>query len=77
MLLKKALWTTLADINSKMWRRRVSSTEEKYLWISPLAFLREQGDVIAAPIHVFDDHEIKPYLVGYSAYPLSRWLQKP
>ena len=49
-----------------MWRRRVSSTEEKYLWISPLAFLREQGDVVAALIHVFDDHEIKPYLVGYS-----------
>ncbi|XP_020621230.1 protein ANTAGONIST OF LIKE HETEROCHROMATIN PROTEIN 1-like [Orbicella faveolata] len=37
----------------------------------------EHGDVLAAPIHVIGGHEIQPYLVGDSAYPLSRWLQKP
>ena len=36
----------------------------------------EHGDVPAAPIHVIGGHEIQPYLVGDSAYPLSRWLQK-
>ena len=31
----------------------------------------------AGPIHRIGPHEIQPYLVGDSAYPLSRWLQKP
>ena len=34
-------------------------------------------DVLAAPIYVIGGHEIQPYLVGDSAYPLSPWLQKP
>ena len=37
----------------------------------------EHRDVLEAPIHVIAGHEIQPYLVGDSAYPLSRWLQKP
>ncbi|XP_068706592.1 putative nuclease HARBI1 [Montipora foliosa] len=37
----------------------------------------DRGDVLAAPIHVIGGHEIQLYLVGDSAYPLSRWLQKP
>ena len=37
----------------------------------------ERGDVLAAPIHVIGGHEIQPYLVGDSAYPLTCWLQKP
>ena len=77
-----------------MWPCKASSAEEKYLWISSLAFLvacmmreflethlfidrAEHGDVPAAPIQVIGGHEIQPYLVGDSAYPLSRWLQKP
>jgi len=76
-----------------MWRYKASSTEEKYLWISLLAFpvvcmmreffetrrftTAEQGDALAAPIHVIGGHEIQPYLVGDSAYPLSHWPEKP
>lgn len=38
----------------------------------------ERGDVLATgPIHRIGPHEIKPYLVGDSAYPISTWLQKP
>ena len=38
----------------------------------------EQGNILrAGPIHRIGPHEIQPYLVGDSAYPLSRWLQKP
>ena len=38
----------------------------------------EQGNVLAVgPFHRIGGHEIQPYLVGDSAYPLSRWLQKP
>ena len=28
-------------------------------------------------LHVIGGHEIQPYLVGDSAYPLSYWFQKP
>lgn len=37
----------------------------------------EQGDVLAAPTHVIGGHKIHPFSVGDSAYPLSRFLQKP
>ena len=38
----------------------------------------EQGNILAVgPIHRIGPHEIQPYVVGDSAYPLSRWLQKP
>ena len=39
--------------------------------------IAKRVDVLAAPIHVIGGHEIQPYLVGDSAYPLSPWLQKP
>ena len=37
----------------------------------------EQGDILTGPIVNVNHHEIGPYLVGDSAYPISPWLQKP
>lgn len=37
----------------------------------------EQGDILTGPIAIVKHHEIGPYLVGDSAYPISPWLQKP
>lgn len=38
----------------------------------------EQGEILSAPtVHVNFRHEVGPYLVGDSAYPLSPWLMKP
>ena len=37
----------------------------------------EQGDILTGPIAIVNHHEIGPYLVGDSAYPISPWLQKP
>ena len=37
----------------------------------------EQGDILTGPIANVNHHEIGPYLVGDSAYPISPWLQKP
>ena len=37
----------------------------------------EQGDILTAPAKNVNGHEIRPYLVGDSAYPLSPWLMKP
>ena len=37
----------------------------------------EQGDILNGPVVDVDGHEIGPYLLGDSAYPISPWLQKP
>ena len=37
----------------------------------------EQGDILTGPVVDVNGHEIGPYLLGDSAYPISPWLQKP
>lgn len=38
----------------------------------------ERGEILSAPtVHINGRHELRPYLVGDSAYPLSPWLMKP
>ena len=37
----------------------------------------EQGDILTDPVVDVDGHEIGPYLLGDSAYPISPLLQKP
>ena len=37
----------------------------------------EQGDVLQVPKITIDGQEIRPYLVGDSAYPQAPWLTKP
>ena len=37
----------------------------------------EQGDILSAPVVDVAGHEIGPFLLGDSAYPISLWLQKP
>lgn len=37
----------------------------------------EQGDILNGPVVNVNHHDIGPYLVGDSAYPISPWLQKP
>ena len=49
----------------------------RVLWRSTLFRRAEQGDILTAPAKNVDGHEIRPYLVGDSTYPLSPWLMKP
>jgi len=44
---------------------------------STLYHRAEQGDILTDPVVDVDGHEIGPYLLGDSAYPISPWLQKP
>jgi len=37
----------------------------------------ENGDILTRPLYQIGNREIKPYLVGDSAYTISPWLQKP
>ena len=37
----------------------------------------EQGEILSAPTVHINGNELRPYLVGDSAYPLSPWLMKP
>lgn len=37
----------------------------------------ENGDILTEPLHQIGNVQIKPYLLGDSAYPISPWLQKP
>ena len=38
----------------------------------------ERGEILSAPtVHTNGRHELRPYLVEDSAYPLSPWLMKP
>jgi len=37
----------------------------------------EQGNIRTGPVIDVNGHEIGPYLLGDSAYPISPWLQKP
>ena len=37
----------------------------------------EHGDILTAPATLINGREIRPYLLGDSAYPLCPWLMKP
>lgn len=37
----------------------------------------EQGNILTGSVTDVNGHEIGPYLLGDSAYPISPWLQKP
>jgi len=37
----------------------------------------EQGDILSMPTVDVNGHQLRPYLVGDSAYPLTPWLMKP
>lgn len=37
----------------------------------------EQGEILTGPVVNINHHDIGPYLLGDSAYPISPWLQKP
>jgi len=54
-----------------------SMHDARILRNSSLYHKAEQGDILTGPIVNVNHHEIGPYLVGDSAYPISPWLQKP
>ena len=54
-----------------------SAHDARVLRNSDLYHEAEQGNILQAPRVNIGGHEIHPYLVGDSAYPLAAWLLKP
>ena len=54
-----------------------STHDARILRNSTLYQRAEQGHKLTGPVVDGDGHEIDPYALGYSAYPISPWLQKP
>ncbi|KAK3709641.1 hypothetical protein QZH41_001931 [Actinostola sp. cb2023] len=54
-----------------------SMHDSRMLRNSTLYDRAEQRNILTVPVVNVDNHDIGPYLVGDSAYPISPWLQKP
>ena len=51
--------------------------DSRMLRNSTLYYRAEAGHILTMPVVNVNGHDIGPYLVGDSAYPISPWLQKP
>ena len=51
--------------------------DARVLWNSTVFDFTENDQILTGPVVRIRANEIKPYLVGDSAYPLTSWLQKP
>ena len=54
-----------------------SAHDARVLRNSELYYNAERGNILQAPVVTIGGRDIRPYLVGDSAYPQAPWLIKP